>query len=209
MGVVAFPCDVVDADLVAELQPDRIGDEAREEVLAKDITRQATAEFLAGPGMVHVVAAPSTPGGPRVAWGGGSPAAARRAGRHGLDFFAQGGGSELETIYADAAAEHGRLPGFCMVPQTDMATTVFVAHDLDKAWEELGPHLLHDAVSYARINPGNTHTASLSTASTIEELRREGRTHRILTVAEAVAMMSAGMMLPLQPLAGGLPPETA
>jgi hypothetical protein len=45
-----------------------------------------------------------------------------------------------------------------------MATTVFVAHDMDEAWSELGPHLLHDVVSYAALNPGNTHTASLSTA---------------------------------------------
>ena len=37
-------------------------------------------------------------------WGGGSPAAAKRAGRFGLDFFAQGGGAELEAIYADGGA---------------------------------------------------------------------------------------------------------
>ena len=52
-----------------------------------------------------------------------------------------------------------------MIPPTDMATTVFVADDLDAAWAELGPHLLHDVLSYAAINEGNTHTASLSTAT--------------------------------------------
>ena len=79
-----------------------------------------------------------------------------------------------------------------MIPPTDMATTVFVADDLDAAWAELGPHLLHDVRSYAAINEGNTHTASLSTATTVDELRAEDRTHRIVTVDEAVAMIKAG-----------------
>jgi alkanesulfonate monooxygenase SsuD/methylene tetrahydromethanopterin reductase-like flavin-dependent oxidoreductase (luciferase family) len=158
---------------------------------------------------IHVTPAPVTPGGPRVTWGGGSVAAARRAGRHGLDFIGQGGGPDLETAYADEARAHGHEPGFCMVPSTDMATTVFVAHDVDEAWAELGPHLLHDVVSYAAINEGNTHTASLSGATSVDELRAEDRTHRIVTVDKAVAMIHGGAPLPLQPLVGGLPPEIA
>jgi hypothetical protein len=35
--VVALPADVVDADLVAEPDADRVGDEAGEEVLAEDL----------------------------------------------------------------------------------------------------------------------------------------------------------------------------
>jgi alkanesulfonate monooxygenase SsuD/methylene tetrahydromethanopterin reductase-like flavin-dependent oxidoreductase (luciferase family) len=158
---------------------------------------------------IHVTPAPVTPGGPMVMWGGGSPAAARRAGRFGLGFLAQGGGAELEQVYADAARAAGHEPGFCMIPPTDMATTVFVADDLDAAWAELGPHLLHDVRAYAAINEGNTHTASLSTATTVDELRAEDRTHRVVTVDEAVGMVKAGNVLPLQPLVGGLPPEVA
>src|SRR5262249_4260344 len=40
---------------------------------------------------IHVTPPPYTPGGPMIAWGGGSEAAAKRAGRHGLGFFAEGG----------------------------------------------------------------------------------------------------------------------
>ena len=40
---------------------------------------------------IHVTPAPVTSGGPFIAWGGGSVAAARRAGRHGIGFFAQKG----------------------------------------------------------------------------------------------------------------------
>jgi alkanesulfonate monooxygenase SsuD/methylene tetrahydromethanopterin reductase-like flavin-dependent oxidoreductase (luciferase family) len=158
---------------------------------------------------IHVTPAPHTPGGPTVIWGGGSPAAARRAARFGLDFFAQGGGAHLEQVYADEARAHGHEPGFCMIPSTDMATSVFVAHDIDRAWEEIGPHLLHDVLSYAAINEGNTTTASLSQATSIEELRAEDRTHRIVSVDEALEMIKAGAPLPLQPLVGGLPPEVA
>jgi alkanesulfonate monooxygenase SsuD/methylene tetrahydromethanopterin reductase-like flavin-dependent oxidoreductase (luciferase family) len=158
---------------------------------------------------IHVTPAPVTPGGPAVMWGGGSPAAAKRAGRFGLDFFAQGGGSELEGVYATEARAHGNEPGFCMIPPTDLATTLFVADDLDAAWDELGPHLLHDVLSYAAINQGNTHTASLSTATTVEELRAEDRSHRIVTVDQAISMIKGGSPLALQPLVGGLPPEIA
>jgi alkanesulfonate monooxygenase SsuD/methylene tetrahydromethanopterin reductase-like flavin-dependent oxidoreductase (luciferase family) len=158
---------------------------------------------------IHVTPAPFTPGGPTVIWGGGSTAAAKRAARFGLDFIAQGGGPELEEIYVAEARATGREPGFCMIPPTDMATTVFVADDLDAAWAELGPHLLHDVRSYAAINQGNTHTASLSTATSVEGLRAEDRTHRIVTIDGAVSMVRAGIALPLQPLVGGLAPETA
>ncbi len=158
---------------------------------------------------IHVTPAPVTPGGPRLAWGGGSVPAAERAGRFGLDFFAQGGDASLAEVYADAARAHGHEPGSCMIPSTDLATTVFVAHDLDRAWEELGPHLLHDVVSYAAINERNTHTASLSTARTVEELRAEDRSHRVISVEEAVETIRSGVPLALQPLVGGLPPEVA
>jgi alkanesulfonate monooxygenase SsuD/methylene tetrahydromethanopterin reductase-like flavin-dependent oxidoreductase (luciferase family) len=94
---------------------------------------------------IRVTPAPVTPGGPRVAWGGGSEAAARRAGRHGLDFLAQSDAPGLREAYEDEARAHGREPGWCLLPSPEEALTVFVADDLDRAWDELGPYLLHDA----------------------------------------------------------------
>ena len=47
--VVLLPADVVDADLVAQREPDRVGDEAREDVLAEHVGRHPVAEVLAGP----------------------------------------------------------------------------------------------------------------------------------------------------------------
>ncbi len=107
-----------------------------------------------------------------------------RAGRNGLDFIAQGGDPSLVEVYDTAARANGHEPGFCMIPPIDTATTVFVAEDVDRAWDELGRHLLHDVTTYASINVGNTHTASISTATSVEELRKEDCSHRIVTVEE-------------------------
>ncbi len=158
---------------------------------------------------VHVTPAPLTPGGPRVAWGGGSEAAARRAARHGLDFFGQGGDESIAAAYHEEARAHGHEPGMCFLPPRDTATSVFVADDVDRAWDELGPYLMHDVRSYAAWNEGDTDTASLSFAQTAEELREEDTSHRILTVDQAVEMVRGGQPLGLTPLIGGLPPEIA
>lgn len=82
------------------------------------------------------------------------------------------------------------------------------APDLYAAWAEPGPHLLHDVRAYAAINEGNTHTASPSTATTVDELRAEDRTHRIVTVDDAVASVGAGSPLSLQPLVGDCRPRS-
>jgi len=158
---------------------------------------------------IRVTPPPFTPGGPRVAWGGGSTAAARRAGRHGLDFFAQSGDESLRTAYLEEAEAHGRRPGWCMLPADDMTTALFVADDLDRAWEELGPYLMHDVTSYAAINQDTGHNASLSFVSTVDELRAEDASHRIVTVEQAVALVKGGTPLQLHPLIGGLPPDIA
>lgn len=159
--------------------------------------------------LIHVTPGPVTPGGPRIAWGGGSLPAARRAGRHGLNFFAQKDDPKLRTAYEEAARAHGHEPGACILPPRDSATTVFVADDLDRAWAELGPYLMNDVLGYAEWNEGNEDTSSLSFVRTAEELRAENITHRIMTVEQAVAHVRAGAPLSLHPLIGGLPPQIA
>ena len=94
---------------------------------------------------VHVTPPPVTPGGPVLMYGGGSRAAARRAARFGLGFFAQAQGADLENAYRDECARVGTEPGMCVIPSPGDATTVFVAEDVDRAWQEIGPFMLHDA----------------------------------------------------------------
>ena len=97
----------------------------------------------------------------------------------------------------------------CYVPSPDDATSVFVAEDVDRAWDELGPYLMHDVKTYASWNEGDHDTVSLSFASTAEELRKENRSHRIVAVDEAVEIGRRGRSWQLHPLIGGLPPSIA
>src|SRR3954454_3031717 len=57
VGIVELPAHVVDPDAVAQLHPDGVVDEAREEVLAEDLARQLVAEVLSGPEVVELVRA--------------------------------------------------------------------------------------------------------------------------------------------------------
>ena len=165
-------------------------------------------EFPSDAGGVRVTPAPITPGGPAISWGGQSVAAARRAARFGLGFLAQTDGDELAAAYRDECARHGREPGPCVLPSPDLPTTLFVADDVDRAWSELGPYLLHDATTYASWND-NERTVSLSFAQTVDALRAEEGAHRILSVDDAVAHVRDVGYLPLHPLCGGLPPDIA
>jgi alkanesulfonate monooxygenase SsuD/methylene tetrahydromethanopterin reductase-like flavin-dependent oxidoreductase (luciferase family) len=158
---------------------------------------------------VHVTPAPFSPGGPAVAYGGHSLAAARRAGRLGLDLFAEGGSQALVDAYNEAAAAAGVQPGRAMVPDGSSGTSVFIAEDVDRAWLEMGPFLLHDATVYREWFGDDQARASRSDATSVEELRAERGAYRILTLDEATAQMVAGIPLALHPLCGGMPPELA
>lgn len=152
---------------------------------------------------------PFTPGGPRLAYGGGTPAAARRAARFGLDFIGEADRADLADAYAGEAARVGREPGACLVPSKASPSSVFVAEDVEAAWAAMGAHLLHDARAYGAWL-GNDHDAvTRSSATTVEELRAEGGSYRIVTPEQAVELIRAHGFLGLQPLCGGLAPDLA
>lgn len=158
---------------------------------------------------IRVTPPPLTPGGPTMMWGGASLAAARRAGRYGLGLLANGTVPGMAEAYEAAIREHGYEPGAVLLPERDTTTVVFVADDLDQAWDELGEYLLHDVQMYAEWNPDNQTSAGISTAGDIHELRETSKSHRIITVDEAVDWLRTGTMLNLAPLCGGVPPAIA
>lgn len=157
---------------------------------------------------VHVT--PTPPSGKNLGlnYGGHSKAAAKRAGKFGLGLMADGGGPELEKVYRDAAAAHSQEAGMVYIPPANLITSLHVAKDVDKAWQEMGPHLLHDAQMYGDWMANNT-TAATSYASSVDELRAEQGPYRIVTPEDAVAMIKAGNILAMQPLCGGMPVELA
>ncbi len=148
-------------------------------------------------------------GGPTIVIAGGSRAAARRAARHGLGFICQTASPELEDHYRAQCRAHGREPGFVQFPDPEAPTAVFVADDVEKAWAELGPHLLHDAMVAASYRPADASVASISRAQTVAALRASAGPYRVLSTPDAVQMVRAGRPLPLLPLCGGLSPELA
>ena len=99
---------------------------------------------------VRVAPKPLTPGGPGMLMGGNSVAAARRAARFDMGLLAQGLNPEIEAIYRSECEKLGKQPGLCINPPPQTVTSAFVAEDVDRAWSEFGPHLLHDAQAYAR-----------------------------------------------------------
>src|SRR5579871_2685113 len=157
----------------------------------------------------RITPGPFTPGGPMVAAGGGSEAAARRAARLGMLFLAETFDSSIEAAYRDEAARVGVEPVGCMFPTEGVALTLFVADDPDRAWAEIGEYLLVDAVGYGAWNAGRHGVASVSFATTVDELKAEKGQYQIVTPDEAAALVATGMPLMLQPLVGGIPPDVA
>lgn len=158
---------------------------------------------------VRVTPACASPHGPMMLIAGGSEAAARRAGRFGLGFVSQTNSPALMEFYEAQCRAHGHEPGIVQFPVPGLPTAVFVADDVDGAWDELGPHLVHDAVMAASYRPHDDSVASITRADSVDALREEGGPYRIFTTGEATEYVRGGRPLPLHPLCGGIAPDVA
>ncbi|RDH76242.1 LLM class flavin-dependent oxidoreductase [Mycolicibacterium moriokaense] len=158
---------------------------------------------------IHVTPPPATRGGPQVMVAGGSVAAARRAGRHGLGFIAFTNRSEIKEAFEAESRANGHQPGPTQFPDGRSPTAVFVADDVDAAWAEIGSYLLHDARMAAAYRQGDESVASITRADTVDELRSANGPYAVVTVDEAAARIREGNSLQLHPLCGGMPPELA
>ena len=182
----------------------KIADEKLEALLG------ALRDASAGTVMPRITPPPFSATGPMIAWGGGTKAAARRAGRNGVGFFAQTNLPGLQEAYEEAARANGHEPGMCMLPSPESPSSVFVNDDLDAGWREIGPAFLEDATRYLEWNEAAgsaDFTVSLSKSNTVEGLREENGSHRVVTVAQAVELIRSHGNLALHPLCGGLDPE--
>ena len=150
-----------------------------------------------------------SPTGPMVLIAGGSKAAARRAGAFGLGFISQTDSPGLKEFYEDQCRAHGHEPGIIQFPVRGAPTAVFVADDVDAAWDALGPYLLHDAIMAASYRPHDDSVASITRADSVAALRAEDGPYRIFTPDEAAEYVRGGRLLPLHPLCGGVPPDVA
>jgi alkanesulfonate monooxygenase SsuD/methylene tetrahydromethanopterin reductase-like flavin-dependent oxidoreductase (luciferase family) len=158
---------------------------------------------------VRVTPACVSANGPLMTIAGGSRAAARRAAIHGLGFISQTDSPELKDCYESQCRAAGHRPGVVQFPVPGSPTAVFVANDVDEAWDVLGPHLLHDAVTAASYRPHDDSVASITRADNVTALRDAEGPYRIFTPDEAADYIRSGRPLPLHPLCGGIPPDVA
>jgi alkanesulfonate monooxygenase SsuD/methylene tetrahydromethanopterin reductase-like flavin-dependent oxidoreductase (luciferase family) len=154
---------------------------------------------------VRVTPRPLTQPHPTFMLGGTSKVAARRAARFGLPFFPAAHLPDLQAYYYEQCAAAG-TQGFCMMPGEE-TVMLHVAEDPDQAWAEVGPHLFHEASTYASWQTPDITSAVSSKARTVEELRTEG-IYQILTPDQCVARAKEQGELAafnLHPLCGGMP----
>ncbi|HET6737150.1 LLM class flavin-dependent oxidoreductase [Mycobacterium sp.] len=158
---------------------------------------------------VHVTPMTSTQGGPRLMIAGGTAAAARRAGRHGLGFIAHTNAPGLRETFDAESRSHGHEPGPAQFPDGRSPTAVFVADDVDRGWAEIGSYLLHDAQMAAAYRHGDESVASITRADTVDELRSAQGPYAVMTIDDAAAQIRGRGSLQLHPLCGGMPPDLA
>lgn len=156
---------------------------------------------------VRVTPTPYSQPHPVLFYGGGTPAAARRAARLGLHFQPQVADRELKTLYREECAAQGREPGMVLMAPPGPAN-VFCSEDPDAFWGRHGRHLLADAQGYQRWR-GTGNTSYITDGSTtVEEMRRAG-VYVVLTPGELVARCRAGEIRAVtsHPMCGGLPAD--
>lgn len=137
-----------------------------------------------------------------ITMGGNSKAAARRAARFGLLFCPAVDDPTLADVYYTACKERGFNNGFVIMP--NYPSTTLLAEDPDKAWAEWGEYLLFDSRAYGAWQHKNRRAYAVSTATSLDELRSEGK-YRILTPQQAVEVIESTGSLHLAPLCGGIP----
>src|SRR6478609_9628485 len=154
-----------------------------------------------------VTPAPYSQPHPFLFYGGGSPAAAKRAGRLGLNFQPQHASPELKEIYDATCRAAGREPGFVMQAPGGGPANVFCAERPDEFWERYGQHLLADAIAYQEWH-GEAGSYVVDHSRTVEEMRAAG-VYAVLTADDLVERCRSGeiRLVTSHPACGGLPAE--
>ncbi|WP_433632503.1 LLM class flavin-dependent oxidoreductase [Nocardia sp. CA-120079] len=145
---------------------------------------------------------------PPIIMGGAAEVPSRRA-AHLADGFDPAEPKAWE-FYRDECLKLGRDPG-PWVPRSP--TFLYVTHDPDVAWAEVGPNLLHAANTYARWIAQSSMRESewYPPISSVDELRA-GNAYEIVTPERCVEIgreLGPEGHLVLRPLFGGTEPENA
>lgn len=154
-----------------------------------------------------VTPAPYSQPHPFLFYGGGTPAAARRAARLGLGFAPQDADRALRELYEQECRAHEREPGPVIMAPPGPAN-VFCADDPDAFWAHHGHHLLADAQGYQSWRDPSVSSYVRDDSASVEQLRANG-VYVVLTADELVERCRSKeiRLVTSHPACGGLPAE--
>jgi alkanesulfonate monooxygenase SsuD/methylene tetrahydromethanopterin reductase-like flavin-dependent oxidoreductase (luciferase family) len=142
--------------------------------------------------------------------GGGARVTARRAAHFGLPLSLADHLPDIAAYYRELCAEAGIAP-LVIMPGAINRGMIYLHEDPDRAWAELGEHILWEAVTYGGWSVDQRSLMHLPGVQTLEEVRASGR-YRFLTpnqlVAEVTDAPNYGPIV-LHPLVGGMPADEA
>jgi alkanesulfonate monooxygenase SsuD/methylene tetrahydromethanopterin reductase-like flavin-dependent oxidoreductase (luciferase family) len=142
--------------------------------------------------------------------GGGARVTARRAARFRLPLSLADHLPDVAAYYRELCAEVGIAP-LIIMPGPVNRGMIYLHEDPDKAWAELGEHILWEAVTYGGWSKDQRSLMHLPGVQTLEEVKASGR-YRFLTpdqlIAEVRDATDYGPIV-LHPLVGGMPVDEA
>jgi alkanesulfonate monooxygenase SsuD/methylene tetrahydromethanopterin reductase-like flavin-dependent oxidoreductase (luciferase family) len=142
--------------------------------------------------------------------GGGARVTARRAARFRLPLSLADHLPDVATYYRELCAEVGIAP-LIIMPGPVNRGMIYLHEDPDKAWAELGEHILWEAVTYGGWSKDQRSLMHLPGVQTLDEVKASGR-YRFLTpdqlIAEVRDATDYGPIV-LHPLVGGMPGDEA
>jgi alkanesulfonate monooxygenase SsuD/methylene tetrahydromethanopterin reductase-like flavin-dependent oxidoreductase (luciferase family) len=143
--------------------------------------------------------------------GGGVRATARRAVRFGLPLSLPDHRPELAEYYAELCRDAGQRP-FVLMPPAVNRGMIYLHEEPDRAWAELGEHILWEAVTYGAWSDDPSRSLMhLPGVQTLAEVRASGR-YRFLTpdqlIDEVRSSANYGPIV-MHPLVGGMPVDEA
>jgi alkanesulfonate monooxygenase SsuD/methylene tetrahydromethanopterin reductase-like flavin-dependent oxidoreductase (luciferase family) len=156
---------------------------------------------------VRVTPTPYSQPHPMLFYGGGSPAAARRAARLGLGFQPQDADPAVRDLYNAECRALGREPGIAILAPSGPAN-IFCAEDPDAFWAKHGHHLLADAQGYQRWRGASVTSYVRDDSETVDQMRTTG-VYAVLTPAELIEKCRSRQirLVTSHPACGGLPAE--
>ena len=142
--------------------------------------------------------------------GGGARVTARRAVRFRLPLSLADHLPDVAAYYRELSAEAGMAP-LVIMPGPVNRGMIYLHEDPDRAWAELGGHILWEAVTYGEWSNDQRSLMHLPGVRTLDEVRASGR-YRFLTPDQLIAEVRDATEygpLVLHPLVGGMPVDEA